>query len=163
MEYRNKALWIILTTMALIFIFACGQQSTENKSTVQTPTLKHPERKMEIDTFSAFPPEIDGCYCNYAKDSIEFRRGEYIFMSDFAQIYFLTINGELTKFTQTNSIAIGEGEIFVEAKSDIYEMTIEEKEISQNGDESWLRTGTITLTDLNGKTISTSFYGECGC
>jgi hypothetical protein len=42
-------------------------------------------------------------------------------------------------------------------------MTIESKDGIQNGDETWLKTGTIKLTDKNGKTITKTFYGECGC
>jgi hypothetical protein len=48
-------------------------------------------------------------------------------------------------------------------KSDKYEMTIEVKDGGKNGDETWLRTGTIKLTDKKGKTLTKTFYGECGC
>lgn len=42
-------------------------------------------------------------------------------------------------------------------------MTIETRDEMQNGDETWLKTGVIKLTDKKGHTVSTTFYGECGC
>ncbi len=42
-------------------------------------------------------------------------------------------------------------------------MTIEVKDGIQSGDETSLKSGTISLTYKNGKTITRTFYGECGC
>jgi hypothetical protein len=42
-------------------------------------------------------------------------------------------------------------------------MTIEVVDGMQSGDETYLKSGTITLKDKKGKTIKKTFYGECGC
>lgn len=118
---------------------------------------------MKIDTFSTFPPEIDGCSCYFSSDSIEFNKGVYIYMNDYAQTSFMKINGVLTKFIQTDFKKNDSFNIKAIYKSDKIEMTIESKDGKQNGDETWLKTGTIKLKQQNGKIISKSFYGECGC
>lgn len=84
-------------------------------------------------------------------------------MNDYAQTSFLKINGVLTKFTQTDFKEIDSTLTIAKAKNDKYEMTIETKDGKQNGDETYLKTGTIKLTDKNGTTITKTFYGECGC
>ena len=100
MTFKNKFLPIFLIAGMLTFLFVCGQSSS-NKSVTQTDKIKPDEEVLTIDTFSTFPPEIDGCSCYFSNDSTEFNKREYIYMNDFAQTSFLKINGVLTKFTQT--------------------------------------------------------------
>jgi hypothetical protein len=84
-------------------------------------------------------------------------------MNDFAQTSFLKVNGVLTKFDQTDFKKIDSLNIIAKYKGDSYEMIIESKDGIQKGYETALKTGTIKLTDKNGKTIIKTFYGECGC
>ena len=146
----------------LTFLFACGQSSS-NKSVTQTDKIKPDAEVLTIDTFSTFPPEIDGCSCYFSNDSTEFNKREYIYMNDFAQTSFLKINGVLTKFTQTDFKEVSKTTTVAKAKSDKYEMTIEVIDCKQIGDETSLKSGTIKLTDKKGKIITKTFYGECGC
>jgi hypothetical protein len=162
MVIKSKLLPTLLTAVMLTFLFACGQ-SNSNKSVTQTDNIKPDELTLTIDTFSTFPPEIDGCSCYFSNDSTEFKKSEYIYMNDYAQTSFLKISGVLTKFTQTDFKEIDSLNVKAKYKSDNYEMTIESKDGIQNGDETWLKTGTIKLTDKKGKTITKTFYGECGC
>ncbi len=162
MKYKNKFLPTFLTAITLTFLFACGQNNS-NKNISQADNLTTDDQVLTIDTFSTFPPEIDGCSCYFSNDSTEFRKSEYIYINDYAQTSFLKISGVLTKFTQTDFKEIDSLNVKAEYKSDNYEMLIESKDSIQNGDETWLKTGTITLTDKKGKTITKTFYGECGC
>jgi catabolite regulation protein CreA len=162
MKYKNKFLPTFLTAVTLTFLFACGQNNS-NKNISQADNLTTDNQVLTIDTFSTFPPEIDGCSCYFSNDSTEFIKGEYIYMNDYAQTSFLKINGVLTKFAQTDFKEIDSLNVIAKYKSDKYQMTIESKDGIQNGDETWLKTGTIKLTDKNGKTIKKTFYGECGC
>jgi hypothetical protein len=146
----------------LIFLFACGQISS-NKSVTQTDNINPDEEELTIDTFSTFPPEIDGCSCYFSNDSTEFNKNEYIYMNDFAQTSFLKINGVLTKFTETDFKKVGKTVTIAKAKSDKYEMAIEVIEGKQSGEETALKSGKIKLTGKNGETITRTFYGECGC
>ena len=129
----------------------------------QTDKMKYDNQALTVDTFSTFPPEIDGCSCYFSTDSIAFKKNEYIYINDFAQTSFLKINGVLTKFIKTDFKQIGSLNIKAKYINDNYEMTIEFRDGVQNGDETWLKTGTINLTNKKGRTITKTFYGECGC
>ena len=162
MNERKKFSLTFLSIVTLTLLFGCGQ-SNSDKSAIQTTSIKPDKQTLTIDTFSTSPPEIDGCSCYFSNDSTEFIKGEYIYMNDYAQTSFLKINGVLTKFTQTDFKEIDSLNVKAKYKSDHYEMTIESKDGIQNGDETWLKTGTIKLTNKIGETITKTFYGECGC
>lgn len=162
MKFKNKSLPIFLSAVTLLFLFAC-EQSSSNKRVSQSDNIKSEEEVLTIDTFSTFPPEIDGCSCYFSNDSTGFNKSEYIYLNDFAQTSFIKINGVMTKFTQTDFKEVSKTRTVAKAKSDKYEMTIEVNNGKQNGDETSLKSGTIKLTNKNGKTITKIFYGECGC
>ena len=84
-------------------------------------------------------------------------------MNDYAQISFLKINGILTKFTQTDFKKIDDNSTEARAVSGDYELIIKVKAGEQNGNETWLKSGVIILTDKKGNKITKTFYGECGC
>lgn len=84
-------------------------------------------------------------------------------MNDYAEISFMKINGILTKFKQTEFKKVSKSTIIAKFKSDKYEITIEVVDGKQSGEETTLKTGTIKVTDKNGKTGTKNFYGECGC
>lgn len=146
----------------LLFLGACGQSNSEKNAT-QSTSIKPEQQMLTIDTFSTFPPEIEGCGCYFSNDLTAFKNGKYIYMNDFAQTSFLKINGVLTKFTQTDLQEVDSLNVIAKFKGDNYILTVESKDEIQNGDETFLKTGTIKLTDKNGKTIEKTFYGECGC
>jgi len=162
MTFKNKFLSTFLTAITLTCLFACGQNNP-NKSVTQTDNLTTQNQVLTIDTFSTFPSEIDGCSCYFSNDSTEFKKGRYIYMNNYAQSSFLKINGVLTKFTQIDFKKIDPLNTVAKYTSDNYQMIIETKNGIQNGDETWLKKGIIKLTDKNGKTITKTFYGECGC
>jgi len=153
-----KYLPTFITVFSLTLLFACGP---ENSNIIETSTVS--DQPLSIDTFSTFPNEINGCSCYFSNDSIEFKKGEYIYMNDFAETSFLKINGVLTKFTQTDFIEVNKANTKAKYKSGNYEMTIEVKNGKESGDETMLKSGTIILTDKNGKSVTKVFYGECGC
>ena len=121
MKLKNNSLPTFLTAVTLTFLFACGQRNSD-KSATQTTSIKPDELTLSIDTFSTFPPEIDGCSCYFSNDSTEFKKGEYIYMNDYAQTSFLKINGVLTKFTQTDFKEVDSLNVKAKYKSDHYEM-----------------------------------------
>ena len=135
----------------------------KDTSTIKNKTIGNEIEKLSIDTFSTFPPEIDGCSCYFSNDSIEFKRGEYIYMEDYEGTSFLKINGTLIKFNIIDAKEIDSLNTKTRYKSRDLNMTIELKQGKQNGDETYLKTCKIKLTNKNGKTITKSFYGECGC
>ncbi|WP_396188165.1 hypothetical protein [Flavobacterium sp.] len=143
-------------------MIACEEKKS-NKSETKITNKKVLKKTFTISSFSDFPPEIDGCSCYFSKDSLEFKNEKYIYMNDFANISFLKINDTLVKFTQTDFKEVNKTTTVAKAKSNYYEMTIEVKDSVQSGDETWLKTGKIEITNKNGEVITETFYGECGC
>lgn len=162
MTLKSTFIRTFLTVLTLTFLLACGQNNSSEKEQ-QADNSQTDNRTLTIDTFSTFPPEIDGCSCYFSNDSTEFKNSHYIYMNDYAQTCFVKLNGVLTKFVQIDFKENDSREIKAKYKNDSYEMIIESKGATQNGDETWLQTGTIKVTDKKGKTITRSFYGECGC
>lgn len=162
-----KPLHIALTaTMsAVVLCCSCGQSNTGKTAAMDSTTKVKTEETaaITIDTFSTFPPEIDGCSCYFSADSAAFNQKSYLYVSDFDKISFVKINGVLTKFQQTETRKISETKSVVNARSDSYELTIEITEGKQSGDETSLKTGVLTIKDKTGKTFTKTFYGECGC
>ncbi len=156
MKNGQNRMIIFLTSITLTILCAYGQSHVKQNSKIE-------ESKLSIDTFSTFPPEIDGCSCYFSNDSTEFKKDIYIYINDFGQTSFLKINGDLIKFTQTDFKEIGETKTIAKAKSDDYEITVEINTGTESGYETSIHTGSIKLTDKKGRTITRAFYGLCGC
>ena len=147
--------------MALLLLSACIQSDSDQK--LPTGMAGRTTRTLSLDTFSTFPPEIDGCACYFSNDSLEFGKGHYIYVNDYAQTCFVKLNGVVTRFNQIDFKELDSREIRARYKNEDYELTVESKTVSQNGDETWLHSGTIKITDKSGNTLTKTFYGECGC
>ncbi len=161
MTFLKKHSTSIFATVLLSTLFACGQKAASKEAVEKTAAVS--SETLRLESFTEFPPEIDGCSCYFSKDADEFDQNQYIYANDYMETSFLKINGEMVKFTETETIDIDEKTSILKAKSENYTLELEIKEQGQNGDETWLKTGTIKLTDKNGKTISQYFHGECGC
>lgn len=162
MTHKKLIISIVLTTLLLCLVVACKQDHSTPMATPST-SIESEQEALVLDTFSTFPPEIDGCSCYFSNDSIEFSKKEYIYMNDYAQISFLKINGEMVKFTEVYTKQVDSLRTQAKYRSDAYEMTIEVQLIKQNGYETSLESGTLKVTDHHGSTITKPFYGECGC
>jgi catabolite regulation protein CreA len=159
MTIKNSFLPTVLILILLTFLFACGQVESSKKIS-QVVNAKTSDHSLKVDTFSTFPPDIDGCSCYFSNDSIDFTNHDYIYVNDFAQISFLKINGVMTKFTQTDFKKVDNVNTYAKYKSDSYEFTIEVKDGKQSGDETQLKMGKIKLTDKKGNTLIRNFYGD---
>ncbi|MEO8173644.1 MAG: hypothetical protein ABI581_11195 [Sediminibacterium sp.] len=158
-KYKPFLFFLIST---VTFILACDQVDNSKKvNNSETKLLS--KGLLSLDTFSVFPPEIDGCSCYFSNSETEFKDNKYIYLNDFASISFLKINGVITKFKQV-SFEIKSGSVTVaKYKNENYDMVIEVIDGKQSGEETSIKTGTIKLTNKKGETISRTFFGECGC
>lgn len=156
----------ILILIILALTTSCKKAEINQKSIIEKDKISNSkkvvEKKITLEKFSTFPPEIDGCSCYFSKDSIDFSKEKYIFANDFAETSFLKINGKFIKFTQISKVDMKTYEK-VKYQSEEYEMNLELKEGKQNGDETTLQSGKVNVKDKNGNEIETEFYGECGC
>lgn len=156
----------ILILTILLLTISCKKADINQKSIIEKDKISNPKKvvakKITLENFSTFPPEIDGCSCYFSKDSTDFSKEEYVFSNDFAETSFLKINGKFIKFKQISKIDMKTYEK-IKYQSEEYEMNLELKEGKQNGDETTFQSGKLSVKDKNGNEMETEFYGECGC
>ena len=168
--------------LVIISIYGCGVESTENEEqlivpdeTILVDTLSEIQEEIEpeleeivafelnIDSFSEFPKEIDGCACYFSKTLDAFKQGNYFYMDDFGQeIAFMKLNGEMTKFSLTASNSADDESANVVGANKDYVITIKMNEVSSL-DETFQKEGEVIINNSIGQTISIPFFGECGC
>jgi len=157
-QFQNSLL-IMLLMMALL---ACGLDGTTEKGLPGTNN-KELNNELSLDTFSKLPREINGCACYFSNDSIAFKKGLFIFVNDFNQASFVMINGNLKKFTHTGIDEMDGTHTITQYKNDSLLISLKVKGEWPSNYESILKTGAIELTQINGQTITKTFYGKCGC
>ena len=151
---------LIMIILLPQLLWSCGQRPQSNTTQI-TESTSVQDVQLNIDTFSTFPPEIDGCACYFSTNETEFNNHTYIYADDYQNTAFVSINGVMTKFELSTSNNSDEHSIetFV---NDEYEIIIDLKQVGQL-DETWQKEGTLTITPKNGKEIVKTIYGECGC
>ena len=151
----------ILLILFVQLLLSCGQNLQSNK-TSSNESISSKDSQILIDTFSTFPPEIDGCACYFSNDQTEFKNDKYIYADDYGNNAFVSIDGVMTKFVLKKSDTLP-GDRSVETfVNDNYEITIDVKQVGQI-DETWQKKGTIKIKPKEGKEIIKNIYGECGC
>ncbi|WP_162056158.1 hypothetical protein [Pontibacter pamirensis] len=115
-----------------------------------------------IDTFSEFPPEIEGCSCYFSSNKSDFDSGKYIYVDDYGSNAFVSINGEMKSFSLSNSEGETEGHNIKNWISEDFEITLKYKQVGQV-EETWQQKGTMKLKSKKGVEVVRDIYGECGC
>jgi hypothetical protein len=111
-------------------------------------------QSQEITKIKGFPDEIEGCSCYFAETEQDFKDGKYIYLDQYYQgIAFISIDNKLIRIDLEHQ------------KQSDYKVTIEfdKNENNQNGDETWLQTGTLKVKLKDGTVLKKRFIGECGC
>lgn len=165
-----------LTASAIIFslfIIACKKNSSEvSGQHVKNDTItaikdstisKTAGAKFNIETFSEFPKEIDGCSCYYSNNEEEFKKNQYIFVNDYDKISFMKINGTMIKFVQKETKDIDANTTETKSFGNDYELTVKSVKGKASGDETNTQSGIIIVKDKSGNSVEKTFYGECGC
>lgn len=116
-------------------------------------------KTIQLESFSDFLNEIDGCSCCFSKSQEEYKKKMYVFVNDFAVLAFVKIDGKLIRFELQNH----------DENSNIYyyihnddKMKVEIIKKTTNEDEIVVIEGLITIDTLKGD-VKQKFIGECGC
>jgi hypothetical protein len=153
-----------LLSFSVFFLFtllsACKQNNSTETSSVSNDSLKN-KQSLHIDTFST-SPEVDNCSCFFSTDSTTYQQQAYICAYDLSTIAFMKINGVMTKFTQTEYNGVGNGSV-TKFKSELYELLLETSDTKEINTVSTAQSGSIRVTNAEGATVITTFYGQCGC
>jgi hypothetical protein len=152
----------------ILWLFLSSLSSTYGQSDINTKVNQYEKgetsnKSMIMDTFLTIPDEIEGCSCYFSNDPSDFEARKYIYVNDFAQTAFVSINGEMIKFTQVELQQIDKDNTTARYKSTNYEMTIQVKDGGKISYETSIKTGLIKLTNKAGISITKKFYGACGC
>jgi hypothetical protein len=152
---------LIIAILVTQLLLSCGdnQHSKKSNAVINVPAE---EKKINIDTFSTFPPEIVGCACYFSNNKKEFKNKKYIYADDYGDNAFISVNGKMTKFVLNKSTKLHNTHYVQTFVNDDYEITIDVKQVSQL-DETWQKTGTLKIKPKVGKVIVKNIYGECGC
>ncbi|NOQ70892.1 MAG: hypothetical protein GQ574_02755 [Crocinitomix sp.] len=172
--------YISLTFTLVILLFSCDNSTPEGDLNILVPeeeieidSLIEPivESVIEevapftlnIDSFTEFPPEIDGCACYFSKTFDAFNNGDYIYMDDFAQENaFMKLAGEMTSFNVDEDVWEDDGGGMVKVSNDTYSIILTFQQVSSL-DETFQKEGDLIIINADGEEISTPFFGECGC
>jgi hypothetical protein len=155
---------ILAATFIAFLLFGCQkeQKGTEN-NTVESNVSETSKKTIVLESFTEYPPEIDGCSCTFASDSAAYSQDKHIYVNDFAATAFVKINGKLIlceQISYENKDNLG---IVAKYKAGNYRMTVTTKDSRDVGDESSIMTGSIKIEDDKGNTSEQPFYGICGC
>ena len=160
---RNFTLQPYCYIAALVLLVSC--QEKEQKSIAFAIALPEPKQPtmLFITSFSEVPEDIEGCACSFSRDSLDFKGGKLIYLNNHSSISFVKVNGVTTRFTEINHQELDSLHTISTYDNPNYELILKVEDKGKNGNESSRKTGTLKLTDNDGKTIEKTFYGECGC
>ncbi|TRW24261.1 hypothetical protein FMM05_10525 [Flavobacterium zepuense] len=148
---------------AVLLLISCQQQEPKTIAFASAnPEPKQPAM-LFISSFTEIPADIEGCACSFSNDSIDFKAGKFIYLNNNSSTSYVKINGVMTKFAEINHQEIDSLHSISTYDNPDYELILKVEDKGKNGAESSRKTGTLKLTDNDGKTIEKTFYGECGC
>ncbi|HET7003219.1 MAG TPA: hypothetical protein VFI33_17975 [Puia sp.] len=108
------------------------------------------------------PAEIDGCSGSYTYDTISLKNEKFIVITDLQKLAFIRINGEIIKLTLYEEKHPSDKSFIGKYKGGGYTIIINTVEGKQIGDELWLSSGTLEISNGNHKQIL-RIHGEGGC
>lgn len=158
-----KKLILIIT---VIVFFSCTNKSLNSNKLVnsylkeqQESVLKKDTIDFNLNTFTTIPNEIDGCGCYFYLSKEDEKNGNYLFVNDFANIAFVSINSKLEKFELKEHKEASSVYIYSNGN---YDLKVEITKKENEGNESSIIIGLIILS--KGKSlIEKEFIGSCGC
>ena len=158
-----KILTILI--IATLSFTSCGGEKQQPSIALPIP---EPEKIIEdktlvISSFDTIPEEIQGCGCAFAADSLAYKSGRFIFADDIGDTAYMNINGKMVRLKGSKETSADSTAVLAQYTADKIEVKLNVVHGRQIGEESTEETGTITVKQEDGQTITKSIYGECGC
>lgn len=136
--------------------------AAENKNnTAQSNNGSQTETAISIETFTDFPPEVDGCSCYLSAGESDLKAGKYIYVDNREEFASMKINGTMTKFNRLEEKEVSKNHWVKKFENKNYELVVDITQSGSNG--PFPQKGTIKLTRKGGQTITKDVNGECGC
>ena len=154
----------------LVFSFIIGicclslTSCSERKQSVTEVSKNSQESKLDgfnLTSFTELPSEIDGCACYFSNNEEDYKAGKFIYVNDFANISFISVNGILQKVELKETKGLPKFYLYSNPDFEL-KVIIEKKE--ENGEEREWQKGTLILkSKVENKEKSFDFVGECLC
>lgn len=136
--------------------------ATENKTgTTPANSPNQTEEAISIETFSEFPPEVDGCSCYLSTNESDFKASKYAYIDNREDVAVMKINGAMVKFKRLEEKEVSKNRWVKKFENKDYELVVDITQSGVNG--PFPQKGTIKLTKKGGQTITKDVNGECGC
>lgn len=149
----------LLLVLALV---SCKRPANESLQSV-TETADEATTAFSLDSFTEFPEEVMGCSCSFGLDSAAFAQGHYEFVSDFGEAAFVSINGQMTKFTRVSREEVDSVTTKSRYENLDFWLSIQLIDGRALDYEVFRMTGKMTLGNKSGKEVSVDLFGVCGC
>lgn len=119
----------------------------------------YPITDFTLDTFNNVPDEVDGCACYFYLSQQDESNEKYIFINDYANLGFVSINGKLEEFELISHNK--KGRTYTYSNRDYKLKIIITKESAMDVEATRMK-GKIVLSKGNSY-ISKEITGFCGC
>lgn len=113
-----------------------------------------------VTVFSTIPEEYAGCSYLFAETKENYKAKKYLYFDDFGSTCLISINNE----TITLKKKAIKGDDVVIYSNDTYTTYIHKiKNAGQNGEENYIYTAELVITNKAGQVVIKKIYGEGGC
>lgn len=159
---------LVFLSIGIVVLLSCSngkgsnesnRKRSEKSTTEKVSPLKKLSFDFSLDTFSNIPEEIDGCACYFYLSSQDEKREKFIFISDFANSAFISINKRIEKFELIEHKE--NGSIYLYSKGE-YSLKVEVAKKENGASETSVMEGFIRLSKGD-NAIRKDFVGSCGC
>jgi hypothetical protein len=120
------------------------------------------EAPIKLDYFKEIPSEIDGCSGSFTYDSIPLKNQKYVVVVDLQNLAFVRINGTIIRLTLSEHKNITKNKSKDSYQGGGYSVILTTTEGRRIGDELYLSSGTIEISNGKQKSIF-KIHGEAGC
>ncbi len=158
-----KSLYLTYSLLLSLFLLSCGEEKQQLPSEQIVVEEAPKNQTLFVSNFTDLPSEIDGCSCIFSTDSLAYTKESYLYANDFGKVAFMKINGKITRLEEMQREEKDSLTTFTSYKAEGIEVDVTTSQGKQTGEESQEESGTITIRQEDGQTLTKTFYGQCGC
>ena len=154
----------------LLFSLSCAEKNDSKKEEIQDAVKTEEtviKEEQRLTLFQGFPEGIDGCTCFFGNDSNSVRAEDFLFVSTYDSIGYISLNNQIIQLPIINSnrsiSEMGDTDHEATYGNDSIRIDISWRYQNRTGYESWWNNGEMEVF-LNEEFLeSKTFVGECGC
>jgi hypothetical protein len=162
-----KPLYLTSIALLTLLLLSCGGEKQQPSLPQPAPELEKviEDKTLVISSFDSIPDDIEGCSCLFSTDSLP-NKNNYLLASKYGgstNFSYMMVNGKMLRLTESERADTDTTSTIAIYKADRIEVGLHLIHGKKTGEESNEETGTITIKQDDGQTITKSIYGACGC